>query len=122
MRARPDTILVVEDDADVREALAAVLETHGYVVLAAENGRQALDKLRNGVACCLILLDLFMPEMDGWAFRAEQMRDPELAGIPVVIISADPVAARKAVTPGIVAAMTKPVEFQPLLAVVGQHC
>src|SRR6516165_1907602 len=122
MLGRPDTILVVEDDADVREALATVLETHGYAVVQAENGREALDHLRTGVSCCLILLDLFMPELDGWGFRAEQVQDPALAGIPVIVISADPVAAKRAVTPGIVAAMTKPVEFEPLLAIVGQHC
>jgi len=117
-----DKILIVEDDPDVRGALAAVLEAEGYGVVEAENGREALDRLRNGTDFCLILLDLFMPEMNGWAFRTEQMQDPRLAAIPVVVISADSVAAKRAVSPGIVAAMTKPVEFGSLLDVVGQHC
>ena len=117
-----DKILIVEDDPDVRGALAAVLEDQGYGVVEAENGRQALEQLRSGTEFCLILLDLFMPEMNGWAFRAEQMSDPRLASIPVVVISADSAAAKRAVSPGIVAAMTKPVEFGSLLDVVGQHC
>ena len=70
----------------------------------------------------MILLDLFMPEMNGWAFRREQMQDPELASIPVLVISADSAAARRAVTPGVVAAMTKPVEFDRLLQIVERHC
>ena len=115
-------ILIVEDDDDVREALAAVLETHGYSTVTAEDGRQAMEHLRSAGGFCLILLDLFMPVMNGWAFRREQMQDPELANIPVLVISADSAAAKRAVTPGVVAAMTKPVEFDRLLQIVGQHC
>jgi len=115
------SVLVVEDDHDVRGALTTLLETHGYRVVEAENGRQALQHLRETIVC-LILLDLFMPEMNGWAFRAEQMKDARLAGIPVVVISADSSAAQRAVTPGVVAAMTKPIEFDRLLQILGQHC
>jgi CheY-like chemotaxis protein len=116
------SILIVEDDPDVRGALAAVLESEGYRVLEAGDGRQALRRLRDSTSICLILLDLFMPEMNGWEFRAEQMKDPELAAIPVLVISADSAAAKRAITPGVVAAMTKPVEFPSLLEVIGQHC
>jgi CheY-like chemotaxis protein len=115
------SILVVEDDDDVREALATVLEAHGYRVIEAENGREALQQLRD-TGVCLILLDLFMPEMSGWAFREEQMKDSRIAAIPVVVISADLHAAKRAVAPGVVAVMTKPVEFDQLLQVIGQHC
>lgn len=115
------SILVVEDDDDVRGALAAVLEAHGYSVIEAENGRAALQHLRNALVC-LILLDLFMPEMNGWAFRMEQMKDARIAPIPVVVISADSAAAKRAVAPGVVAVVTKPVEFDHLLQIVGQHC
>jgi len=117
-----ESILVVEDDADVRGAVAAILEAHGYQVVQAENGRQALQHLRGSTPFCLILLDLFMPDMNGWEFRAEQMKDPALARIPVLVLTADSVAAKRAVTPGVVAAMTKPVEFDRLLQVVDQHC
>jgi CheY-like chemotaxis protein len=116
------SILIVEDDADIRESLAAVLEAEGYRVVEAENGRVALEALRGGTRCCLIILDLFMPEMNGWTFRAEQAKDPRLADIPVVVISADSVAARRAAAMGVVAAMTKPIEFGRLLDIVGQHC
>src|SRR5262249_14051080 len=117
-----DKILVVEDDPDVRGALVAVLEEKGYGVVEAENGRDALEHLRGGAGFCLILLDLFMPEVNGAAVRTEQMRAPRLALIPVVVISADSAAAKRAVSPGIVAAMTKPVEFGPLLDLIARHC
>lgn len=117
-----DTILIVEDDPDVRAALAAVLELQGYDVVVADNGRAALDVLRTGVDVCLILLDLFMPEMDGWAFRTEQMKDARIADVPVIVISADSVAARRAMDLGVVAAMTKPVEYEPLLDLLAEHC
>jgi len=90
----PDkSVLIVEDDADVRESLVAILESEGYRVLEAENGAVALDQLRRDVPVCLILLDLFMPTMNGWTFRDEQLRDPQLAPIPVIVISADAAAA-----------------------------
>jgi CheY-like chemotaxis protein len=71
---------------------------------------------------CLILLDLFMPVMNGWTFRSEQLRDPTLAAIPVVVISADTEAVRKAATLGAVAAMAKPLDFGRLLDTVARHC
>jgi len=116
------SILIVEDDPDVRGALAAFLETQGYPVVEAEHGREALRQLEAGNVVCLILLDLFMPEMSGWMFRAEQIKDSRWASIPVLVLTADSAAARRAVTPGIVGAMTKPVEFDRLLDVVRQHC
>jgi CheY-like chemotaxis protein len=113
---------VIDDEADVREALAAVLESEGYSVVQAAGGREALHQLRGEESFCLILLDLFMPGMNGWAFREEQMKDPRLAGIPVLVVSADPAAARRALTHGVVGAMTKPVEFDRLLRIVEAHC
>ena len=119
----PDkSVLIVEDDADVRESLAAILEAEGYQVIEAENGAVALDQLRRSSPVCLILLDLFMPTMNGWAFRDEQLRDPTLAPIPVVVISADAAAARRAATLGVVSALTKPLDFDRLLQIVGEYC
>jgi CheY-like chemotaxis protein len=117
-----DTILVVDDDADVRGALAAILEMQGYDVVVANNGREALDLLRADPGVCLILLDLFMPEMDGWTFRSEQMKDQRLLDIPVIVMSADSAAAGRAMQFGVVATMTKPVEYDPLLLLVAEHC
>jgi CheY-like chemotaxis protein len=121
--ARDKSILLVEDDPDVRDAVAAVLESAGYRVVAAEHGEEALNHLRTRASgFCLILLDLFMPEMNGWAFRTEQLRDPALADIPVLVLSADSHAAQRAITPGVVGAMTKPIEFDRLLEVIAAHC
>jgi CheY-like chemotaxis protein len=116
------SILVVEDNADVRGALAALLEGEGYSVVEAEHGLAALKQLRGSAAFCLILLDLFMPTMNGWEFRAEQMRDPGLAGIPVIVITADAAARRNAEALGVAECMTKPVDFERLLALVAEHC
>ena len=82
-------ILIVEDDSDVRAALSELLEAEGFSVEGAPDGREALARLRAAeVHPAVILLDLMMPGMDGWDFRTEQMRDPRLAAVPVVIVSA----------------------------------
>jgi CheY-like chemotaxis protein len=81
-------ILLVEDEPEVREVITAVLETEGYRVRSASNGLEALDILRGGLRPCMIVLDLMMPVMDGWQFRAEQLCDPELLKIPTIVYSA----------------------------------
>ena len=82
-------ILLVEDDRSIRDVLCGILEEEGYAVTIAEDGRRALDHLRSGGMPDLIILDLRMPIMDGWQFRAAQKADPVLATIPVLAISAD---------------------------------
>jgi signal transduction histidine kinase len=84
----PRRVLVADDDRDIRESLEDLLEDEGYEVLSAENGKQALNSLQAGGADA-ILLDLRMPEMDGWEFRALQKNDERLKGIPVVALSGD---------------------------------
>jgi CheY-like chemotaxis protein len=113
-------ILVVEDDTDILHAVVQVLEDEGYAVRAAENGRVALAALREpGVPPpCVILLDLMMPVMDGWAFRAEQLRDPALAAIPVIVLTADGNAAEKATLLNGAGALRKPVELLTLLEAI----
>lgn len=81
------TILLVDDDPDVREVLAEFLEVRGYAVEACANGADALAYLRTGPPPHVILLDLQMPIMDGYEFRAAQANDAKLAEIPVVVIS-----------------------------------
>jgi CheY-like chemotaxis protein len=120
---RHHRVLVVEDDREVREAVTALLEVYGHAVVEAPNGREALRFLQSPDASfCLIVLDLFMPEMDGWTFRAEQRKDPRLAPIPVILVSADPAAISEALEPGVVAAMVKPIDFDRLLELVAKHC
>jgi CheY-like chemotaxis protein len=83
-------VLVVDDDDDTRLSIADLLTFEGCTVETAGDGRQALELLRGARPPSLrvILLDLLMPVMDGWQFRAEQLGDPRLASIPVVILSA----------------------------------
>ncbi|XXT22232.1 response regulator [Sorangium sp. So ce429] len=114
-------ILVVDDDPDIRETLAELLQEEGYAVSSAAHGGEALSALRADPRPGLILLDLMMPIMDGWQFRAEQKKDPELASIPVVIISA---TGRDEFVSSLGAAqfLKKPINLEQLLAAVEQHC
>jgi CheY-like chemotaxis protein len=116
------SILVVEDDVDVREALAMFLECEGYHVVEAAHGAEALERLRGGGPFGLILLDLMMPVMNGWEFRDAQAKDPTLAAIPVVVITADHTAAKRAADVGAAGCLLKPVEFPELLDYVGRYC
>lgn len=79
-------VLIVEDDDDVRAALAQVLLVEGFMTAEARHGLEALERLRMGPLPRLILLDLMMPVMDGWAFRDAQRANPDWAGIPTVIL------------------------------------
>jgi CheY-like chemotaxis protein len=117
------SILIVEDDVDLREMLAVVLQGEGYSVLEASHGGDALAKLSAPTGVCLIVLDLFMPTMNGWAFREAQMKDPAIAEIPVVVVSADAAAARRAGSElGVAETMTKPIDFDRFLRVVDRYC
>jgi two-component system chemotaxis response regulator CheY len=82
------TILVVDDDIDLRESLQELLEMQGYAVSTAEHGRHALELLRGGHRPQLILLDLMMPVMDGAQFLRELRADPELADTTVLLVTA----------------------------------
>ncbi len=77
-------VLLVEDNEDVRTAIAMLLRVEGSGVVEASDGTEALDQLHKGPPPCLILLDLMMPKTDGWQFRKAQVHDPSLAKIPVV--------------------------------------
>jgi CheY-like chemotaxis protein len=81
-------VMVVDDDVDIRRGIADALEFEGYEVVQAGDGRDALQKLRQRLRPAAIILDLMMPRMNGWQFREEQLRDPELAKIPVIVVSA----------------------------------
>jgi CheY-like chemotaxis protein len=83
------TVLVVDDDDDLRLSLCEALEAEGYQTASAADGAQALAYLRAFPRPCVILLDLMMPNMNGWQFRAEQLRDPQLAEICTVIMTAN---------------------------------
>ena len=112
-RASARTLLVVEDDADIREALDGLLSMEGFRVTGCSNGREALEWLRAAPKPDLILLDLMMPVMDGWQFRVAQKDDPELAHIPVLALSADSTAKAAAIDAE--AYLKKPVDYDTLI-------
>jgi signal transduction histidine kinase len=113
-----EQILLVEDDRSIRNALQGILEDEGYAVTTAENGRQALERLRASAAPNLIVLDLRMPVMDGWEFRAAQKSDPGLARIPVLAVSAD--GSAKAAAIDAQAYLRKPLSTDALLNAIGR--
>jgi CheY-like chemotaxis protein len=82
------SILLVEDDAEIRESLKDALELEGYEIVTASNGRDALDRLPTMRKPCLILLDLMMPVMNGWEFAEALQGDADLASIPIVVVTA----------------------------------
>ena len=81
-------ILIVDDDFAIQEGVAEFLECEGFSVVSASNGLDALNQLRSGLRVDAIVLDVMMPMMDGWDFRAQQRADPALCRIPVVVITA----------------------------------
>ena len=114
-------VMVIDDDADIREILRAIIEIEGYRVVAASDGAQALQQLRSGVRPCLILLDLRMPGMDGRTFCQVLREEPQIAGIPVVILSGDRDAPVVAAALG-AECIVKPVDLHDLLSVVDRFC
>ena len=120
----PHLIMVIDDDRDVAGAIVEALKDAEYKPIAATNGREALDKLRSlDEMPCVLLLDLMMPEMDGWSFRDAQLDDPDLRSIPVVVLTAhggpnDP-PVREVDSADM---LRKPVGLQTLLAKVEQYC
>ena len=113
-------VMLVEDDGDIRGMITMLLELEGYRVLATSNGHDALQLLRDGERPCVILLDLMMPVMNGWQFRAEQARDPAIAEIPVVVISGDGRGAEKSTSIQASGYLKKPIDLDTLLSTVGR--
>ena len=120
-RLLPHRVLLVDDDAEGRDAIAHFLELQGAAVAVAGDGEEALNELRADPLRCLILLDLNMPGMNGWEFRRRQLRS-SMAGIPVVVVTGlrDLAAAIQGMSAS--AALRKPVELELLLRAVGAHC
>jgi CheY-like chemotaxis protein len=114
-------VLVVEDDREQRETLCAMLDFEGFDYAQAANGREALDYLDKSRAPCVILLDLDMPVMSGWVFRAEQIEDERLSRIPVVVVTANPEGLRDRF-PGVAGFLDKPLRFEKLAALLDRIC
>jgi CheY-like chemotaxis protein len=105
-------VLLVEDDDDIREVLRGALVDEGYDVLVATDGGEALTLLGRQTHRCVVLLDLLMPLMNGWQFRAAQKRHPRLASHPVIVMTAGKVDR----VPDVDVVMRKPPKLDVLIA------
>ena len=113
-------VLIVEDDADLRDMMAQLLNLEGFNSATVANGREALEYLQESDRPDVILLDLMMPVMDGWEFRRRQQADPSVSGVPVIVLSAlDPTRAADV---NANAFLKKPLDFDRLLALVRSYC
>lgn len=122
MTTNRPAVMVVEDDELIRDSVVEYLEAHGYEALAAGDGLQALRILRSAARKpCVVLLDLMMPVMDGRQFREEQLRDPEIASIPVIVVSASRDVDALVSGLGVSRVFTKPMKLSELLREVAQH-
>lgn len=112
---RSSTVMVVDDDQAIREALSDLLEDEGYSVVCLKNGKEALEMLGSHPHPGVLLLDLMMPVMSGWEVLEAMQEDAELSDIPVVVVSA--MAA-----PGARDFIQKPIDLSQLLEVVHKFC
>jgi DNA-binding response OmpR family regulator len=120
---RRETVLIVDDDAELRDTFRDALSAHGYAALCARNGREALQLLtRPAPGVCVpaaILLDLMMPEMNGWELLARLRASRSLADIPVLVVS---VCDAARALEGVASYLEKPVEIGALLDALRVCC
>jgi CheY-like chemotaxis protein len=115
-------VLIVDDDIRNVFALTSVLEQHGLQVLYAENGREGIEVLEQHDDVVLVLMDIMMPEMDGYATTAAIRRMPQFAGLPIVALTAKAMKGdrEKSIEAGASDYVTKPVDTDHLLTVMAQ--
>jgi CheY-like chemotaxis protein len=112
------TVLIVEDERDLREMMRDALELNGYAVVTAEDGQDALAKLSGIENVCLVILDLLMPVMNGWDFVQEMRQRSELASVPIVVHTSAP----GPMPAGVKRVLQKPILFDRLISVVREYC
>jgi len=112
----PKRVLIIDDDSSIREVLGEMLSEDGFIVDQAENGAEGLRRAAVEPIPDVILLDLMMPVMDGWQFRLEQRRDPRLAKIPVIALSAD--SSPKAAAVASELYIAKPYDYDVVLEAI----
>ena len=117
-----ETILIIEDEADIRESLADVLGLRGYDVATVVNGREALERLEAGLTPCLIILDLMLPVMSGWEFRRQQLANDKWAEIPTVLLSGITNLPGESQRLRAVSFLPKPIDFASLYNTVDGYC
>ena len=113
------SILIIEDNFEIRESLKIALEMEGFSVFLAENGKIGLEKLAVIPTPCVILLDLMMPVMNGWEFIEIISKDIMLSTIPIIVVSA---FGEKNTNPKPSAYIQKPIDLDALLSAVSKHC
>jgi CheY-like chemotaxis protein len=115
-------VLLIEDNDETRDVVSALLQLEGYKVVTARDGEEGMQHLRRGLDPCVILLDLMMPgRKNGLEFRGEQLQDPNLAAIPVIVCSGYDEVKRKAAELGITVFCQKPLEIEELLQLVATY-
>src|SRR5229473_4757142 len=114
-------VLLIDDDPDIRDSLSDLLTEEGYPVATACNGLEGLEKLKTDCAPCVILLDLMMPVMNGWQFRAKQLSEPKLARLPVIVLSATTEVRRYAAELKAAGFISKPFMLDRLLSTVQRY-
>ena len=110
-------VMVVEDDSDIREVVESLLGSEGYRVRSVRNGREALDQLDQEPRPSVILLDLVMPQMNGWQFLDALRHREGFEKTPVVVVTTYP-----SVVEGANALIQKPFDFENLVATVSRFC
>jgi CheY-like chemotaxis protein len=115
-----NTVLIVDDDEEFRQALVEIVQDEGFRVETATSGMDALDKLRWGLRPCVVLLDMQMAVMTGWDFRAEQNRDATLSTVPVIAMTAGYWKDRD--LGDYAARISKPIQVPELKATLAKYC
>jgi CheY-like chemotaxis protein len=113
-------ILVVDDEPAILEAISSILEEEGHPVASAHDGAAAYDLLRGGLRPCLAILDLMMPRMNGWELREAMLEDPDLADIPVAVVSALSVTSPAKLQ--LAAVIPKPFQLDQIIELAEAYC
>ena len=118
----PGRVLIIDDEADVRELFCDILRGAGFEAVSAESGAAGLEILRSDPRIRVVLLDLLMPEMDGWRFRHHQLSQPQYAAIPTVIVTGAPLGGAAHEQLQAADYLSKPVTRERLIGAVAKYC
>lgn len=113
------TVLVVEDDDDLRQVVTQTLERKGCIVVGARDGQEALEQLERHAQIAVVLLDLMMPRMSGWEFRRRQLADARFAAVPVVVMTATASLDEAAIHADDI--LRKPLSLGALVSTIERH-
>ena len=116
----PPLVFVVDDDAEFRRELTELLEEHGCVVAGANSARTAMHLLKDAPCPSVIILDLWMPGMDGWQLRRELQNHPTLRRVPIIVVTAAVPPSPESME--VSAVLRKPIPTGTLLAALQRYC